>query len=250
MNSLGQLDEDQGQFAINRRSLYVIQHTDSEYLGLIEDHLEGRSIGFTYMRPHTQGGRLPATVKFTDGVILLGGGPWGSAGDRNLPTLNEEVELVRDCMLQGISVLGIGLGAQILALASGGNVYSSSLRFCVVEAQRTHKSALNGYMPDRFPMVTYMRDGFEAPPHAEILAVDKEGNSVVFQVAENCFGFAGHPGLKVAMIEDLIMEFEESPDNINATIEKLRSEQDPIEDALVPIMTGIVQRTGWMGDAA
>ena len=52
------------------------------------------------------------------------------------------------------------------------------------------------------------------------------------------------------MIEDLIMEFEESPDNINATIEKLRSEQDPIEDALVPIMTGIVQRTGWMGDAA
>ena len=244
------LGEDQAkvEFAVQRRSLYVIQHTDSEYLGLIEDHLEGRSIAFTYMRPHTPGGKLPATVKFTDGVILLGGGPWGSAGDRNLPTLNEEVQLVRDCMLRGISVLGIGLGAQILALASGGKVYSSPLQFCVGEAQRTDKSALNGYLPDTFPIATYMRDGFEAPPHAEILAVDTEGNSVAFQVAENCFGFAGHPGLKVAMIEDLIMEFEESPDDIVETLENLRRAQEPIEDALVPIMTGIVQRTGWMGD--
>ena len=81
------------QFALERRALYVIQHTDAEYLGLIEDHLEGRSIGFTYMRPHTTGGRLPATVKFTDGVVLLGGGPWGSAGERDLPTLKEEVQL-------------------------------------------------------------------------------------------------------------------------------------------------------------
>ena len=63
------------QFAIERRGLYVIQHTDAEYLGLIEDHLEGRSIGFTYMRPHTAGGRLPTTVKFTDGVVLLGAAP-------------------------------------------------------------------------------------------------------------------------------------------------------------------------------
>ena len=80
MSKAGILDQDQAtpQFAVQRRSLYVIQHTDSEYLGLIEDHLEGRSIGFTYMRPHTPGGKLPATVKFTDGVILLGGGPWGS----------------------------------------------------------------------------------------------------------------------------------------------------------------------------
>ena len=186
---------------------------------------------------------MPATVKFTNGVILLGGGPWGSAGNCNLPTLDEEVKLVRDCMLRGISVLGIGLGAQILALASGGKVYSSPLQFCVGKARRFDKSALNGYLPDTFPIATYMRDGFEAPPHAEILAVDTEGNTVAFQVAENCFGFAGHLGLKVAIVEDLIMEFEEAPDDIVGTLEDLRREQGPIEDALVPIMTGIVQRT-------
>lgn len=238
------------QFAVQRRALYVIQHTNAEYLGLIEDHLEGRSIGFTYMRPHTAGGRLPATVKFTDGVVLLGGGPWGSAGGRDLPTLKEEVRLVRDCMRRGAPVLGIGLGAQILALASGGSVTPAPLRFHVGIARRTRDDALNGYLPAAFPAAVYMRDAPEAPPHADILAVDEEGAAVVFQVADNCFGFAAHPGLKAAMIEDLIMEFAESPDDIENGMDALRQSQAAIEDALVPIMTGIVQKAGWMGGPA
>ena len=95
-----------------------------------------------------------------------------------------------------------------------------------------------------------MRDVFEAPPHADILAIDDQGKTVIFQVAENCFGFAGHPGLKVAMIEDLVMEFEESAEDIGRNLEYLRRDQKAIEDALVPIMTGIVQKAGWMSDKA
>ena len=38
----------------------VIQHTSGEYLGLIEDHLEGRRIRFQYFRPFAGGGKLPA----------------------------------------------------------------------------------------------------------------------------------------------------------------------------------------------
>ncbi|HEV2221214.1 MAG TPA: hypothetical protein VGV08_11725, partial [Casimicrobiaceae bacterium] len=62
------------------------------------------------------------------------------------------------------------------------------------------------------------------------------------------FGFAGHPGLKVAMVEDLIMEFEESPPEVDAELARLRSTQRAIEDALVPTMTGLIQVTGWMDD--
>ena len=91
-----------------------------------------------------------------------------------------------------------------------------------------------------------MRDAFEAPPHADILAVDEDGAAAVFQVADNCFGFAAHPGLKGAMIEDLIMEFDESPDDISEALATFRQNQMAIEDALVPIMTGIVQKAGWM----
>ena len=134
----------------------------------------------------------------------------------------------------------------MLALASGGSVNSAPLRFKIGVACRTRDDALNGYLPEAFPSATYMRDAFEAPPHADVLAVDEDGAAVVFQVADNCFGFAAHPGLKGAMIEDLIMEFDESPDDVAEKLAVLRQSQVAIEDALVPIMTGIVQKAGWM----
>ena len=93
----------------------VIQHTSGEYLGLIEDHLEGRRIRFRYFRPFTEQGTIPQPGELSDGLVLLVGGPWGSAGDRNVPTLDDEITLTRAMLDQGKPVLGIGLGAQILA---------------------------------------------------------------------------------------------------------------------------------------
>ena len=48
------------------------------------------------------------------------------------------------------------------------------------------------------------------------------------------------------MIEDLVMEFEEGPAEPGPSLERLRAAQRGIEDALVRIMTGLVQRTGWV----
>ena len=45
--------------------LTVLQHTSAEYLGYLEDHLEGRSIGFRYCRPFTEGTSVPRPVFFT-----------------------------------------------------------------------------------------------------------------------------------------------------------------------------------------
>ena len=52
----------------------VIQHTQSEWLGQIEDHLEGRGVRFGYSRPFTTGGSIPQASVVGDGLILLGGG--------------------------------------------------------------------------------------------------------------------------------------------------------------------------------
>ena len=92
----------------------MVQHTSAEYLGLIEDHLEGRSIRFRYHRPFTGKAPLPAAEALGQGLILLGGGPWGSAGVRDVPTLKEEIALARAALEQEQPVIGIGLGAQIL----------------------------------------------------------------------------------------------------------------------------------------
>jgi GMP synthase-like glutamine amidotransferase len=228
------------------KTLQVVQHTSAEYLGLIEDHLEGRGVRFRYFRPFTSEGGLPLAGTLRDGLVLLGGGPWGSAGARDLPTLAAEVELARSCLARGWPVVGIGLGAQIVAIAAGGGSQPAPLELRVAEARRVVGDALEGYLPERYPLAIYGRDRAVLPAGARVLAEDDRGIPAFWQVGGHAFGLAGHPGLKVAMVEDLLMEFEESPEDVAAGLEALRSRQAVLEDALVPIMTGLVRAAGWM----
>jgi GMP synthase-like glutamine amidotransferase len=223
----------------------VIQHTAGEYLGLIEDHLEGRRIRFQYYRPFAAG-KLPDPELPADALILLGGGPWGAAGTRDLPTLDREVAITRQRLAEGTPVIGVGLGAQIHALASGGRVEQHDLAFEILSATRCREDALNGYLPETFHQVIYMRDRPVPPKDAVVLAEDHRGRPAVWQVATNAFGFAGNPGIKLGMVEDLIMEFEEVPKDAAAQLEALRPLQRDLEDELVPIMTGLVQCTSLM----
>lgn len=228
------------------KTLAVVQHTSAEYLGLIEDHLEGRRIRFRYARPFATGGRVPDAGALPDGLVLLGGGPFGSAGQRDVPTLAQEIALTRAALDKSLPVLAIGLGAQILAIAAGGGSSPSPLEFTVTEAERTEADALAGYLPPRFPLVIYGRDRPVPPADARILARALDGHPAVFQIGANALGFAGHPGVKAAIVEDLIMEFDEGPQDPAPTLAQLRSLQRSIEDALVPIMTGVVKMLALM----
>lgn len=230
------------------KTLTVIQHTSADYLGLMEDHLEGRRIRFSYVRPFTESVKVPDFTGVEDGLVLLGGGPWGSAGSRDVPTLDEEVRLARACLMHGLPVIGIELGAQILALAADGSTIARDLRFEVGRAKRTCDDALNGHLPEEFPHVCYMRDQPVPPDYANVLAIDDQDQPALFQIGDTAFGFTGHPGFKLAMAEDLIMEFEEAPPDTVNGLEKLREAKTGIEDALVHIMTGLVQLTGLMRD--
>ena len=223
----------------------VIQHTSGEYLGLIEDHLEGRRVRFQYYRPFAAG-TLPDAELPADALILLGGGPWGAAGTRDLPTLEQEVELTRQRLAEGTPVIAFGLGAQVLALAAGGAVESRDLTFEILSARRTREDALNGYLPEQLTQVVYMRDWPCFPESAQTLAEDEFGRAVAWQLGDNVFAFAGNPGVKLGMIEDLVMEFEEVPANAAEGLEKLREIQGVIGDELVPLMTGLVQCTSLM----
>jgi GMP synthase-like glutamine amidotransferase len=230
--------------------LTVIQHTSAEYLGLMEDHFEGRRIRFAYCRPFVEGTPIPHQDNVGDGLVLLGGGPWGSAGGpsggRDVPTLKAEVELTEACLLLGLPVIGIGLGAQILALAAGGSSKAHALISKVGTARRLNDGALQGYLPGDYPLVTYMRDRPVPPEYAHILAVNEDDEPALFQIGDNCFGFSGHPGIKSAMLEDLVMEFEEAPENAAESLEAMRPLKTAIEDSLISIMTGVIQMTGLM----
>ena len=229
------------------RSLIVLQNTESEFLGLLEDHLEGRNIRFQYVRPVTGSVLIiPHSAADADGLIVLGGGPWGSVSEPVLPGLEREVALVRDFLDEGRPVIGIGLGAQILGLAADGRTVAHSFEFRVERVRRTRTDALNGFLPESFPMISYMRDRLEPPAEATVLATTEDEHPAVFQLAGNCLGFAGHPGFKPGILEDLLMEFDDAPDEFAERLEAAKSVQHEMADALVPIMTGVVQITGLM----
>jgi GMP synthase-like glutamine amidotransferase len=226
--------------------LLVLQHTEGEFLGLIEDHLEARRIAFQYLRPFADAAwQLQAFAPF-DGLILLGGGPWGSAGERDLPSLAGEQEICAQYLADGLPVLGFGLGAQILARAAGGGSQLAPFRFKLEKALRSPDEEAAAFLPEEFFMVRYGRDRALPPPRAQILAHDGAGNPLVFQVGDNSFGFAGHPGVKSGIVEDLIMEFEEGPENAIAQLNELRAAHPELERGLHQIMIGLVERAGWM----
>ena len=193
-------------------SIDVIQHTAAEYLGLMEDHFEGRNIRFKYHRPFTQGGKVPKKSSISDGLILLGGGPWGSAGTQSLPTLVEEIELAYYCLNNDIPLVGFGLGGQIINLAAGGKSELSPLDFSMGYASRLKEYALHGFLPEQYVNIVFMRDNFIPPKESSILAVDNETDKpTLVEINRRTVIFNGHPGFKYAIGEDLVMEFDESP---------------------------------------
>ena len=227
-------------------TLCVVQHTDGEYLGLLEDHFEGRAIRFAYARPHVPGGFIPATAQGHGGLVLLGAGPQGMASGNLLPSLAAELRLTTAFLDAGLPVIGIGLGSSILAAAAGGGCAAAPLRFRVGEARRTDPDALAGHLPATYPYALYMRDRAVLPADARVLAVDEDGAPLLFQMRGNCLGFAAHPGIKSGMIEDLVMEFDATPERVPEGLAELAARQRLIARALSEIMVGVVKVTALM----
>jgi len=228
------------------KTVCVIQHTEAEYLGLMEDHFEGRNIRFLYQRPFASGGRIPSETKGFDGLILLGGGPYGIVSGSLLPSLGPEMRLTKAFLDAGLPVIGLGLGALILTAAAGGGAEEAPLRFVVPMAVASDGDMLGGHLPARFPLALYLRDRPVLPVDAEILATDSSGEALAFSLRGNCLGFLGHPGMKRGMAEDIIMEFAETPENTVESLEALGEAQSDIAEALTELMVGICRHTGWM----
>jgi GMP synthase-like glutamine amidotransferase len=228
------------------KTLCVLQHFEADYLGLMEDHFEGRNIRFRYLRPFAAGGTLPPTAEEFDGLIILGAGPLGVVSGNLIPSLGPELRLTRDFLKRGLPVIAIGQGTCILTSETGGGAEEAPLRFVVDNARRVDPQALAGHLPESFPFAVYMRDRPVLPPDARVLAVDSAGEPALFQVRDNCLGFLGHPGIKSAMIEDLIMEFDEVPDGTAEKLADMRAVQAQMAAALGEIMVGLVELTHLM----
>ena len=228
------------------KTLCVLQHVEAEYLGLMEDHFESRAIRFRYVRPFTPGGSVPASAEEFAGLIILGAGPLGIVSGRLVPSLRRELRLAGDFLKHGLPVVGIGFGACLLATVSGGGAEEAPLRCSIETAVRMSPSALEGHLPERYPVAVYMRDRPVLPDHATVLARARGNEPMLFQVGDNSLGFLGHPGMKAGMIEDLIMEDDEAPEGTADLLVGLRQAQSEMSAALSVIMVGLIKLTHLM----
>ena len=228
------------------KTIAVLQNTASEHLGNIEDHLEGRNIRFRYVRPANDPNWEAKMALPKDGLIVLGAAPYGTVSLPVVFQLDRKIEAVQDCLNKNLPIVAFGTGTQILLLAAECTVSPSPLELNLQTAYRHDAGALGGYLPDQFPVVTYMRDRPELPSEAKILARFVDHRPAVFQLFSHCLGFIGHPGMKGAMIEDSLVQFPDIDIDASQVLGELRSRQRELETSLTAMMTGIIQFTGWM----
>lgn len=102
----------------------VFRHHPDEGPGNLGGFLDRRAIPWELI-PVDAGAAIPAGIGSASGLVLLGG-PM-SANDP-LPWVSDEMRLVREAMGSGVPVLGVCLGAQIIARALGARVVRNPVR--------------------------------------------------------------------------------------------------------------------------
>ena len=145
-----------------------------------------------------RGASVPATPDGFDAVVLLGGG-FLPDDDRHAPWLAAERELARRAVTGGVPLLGICLGAQVLAVAAGGVVRGDHGRpergSCSVSLRsEAEGDPLFAGLPDEFRMIQNHRDQItELPPGAVRLAESEACPIQAFRVGERAWGVQFHP---------------------------------------------------------
>ena len=98
----------------------VFQHVAAEPLGTLDPMLRNRGHRIRYVNFHRNPDAKPDIARY-NALIVLGGPQMPDQGNRH-PHLFEEMRCIEEALKRDIPVLGICLGAQLLAYTLGGGV--------------------------------------------------------------------------------------------------------------------------------
>jgi GMP synthase-like glutamine amidotransferase len=106
--------------------IHYFQHDKNEGLGTMASRFSQKGYELQRTPFFSESWALPL-LEEVDFLVVLGG-PMGVYEKERFPWLNDEIELVRACLRARKPVLGVCLGAQILASALGARVYPQGFR--------------------------------------------------------------------------------------------------------------------------
>jgi GMP synthase (glutamine-hydrolysing) len=148
-------------------------------------------------------GELPDLDAY-DGVVSFGGEQ--AAWDE---TFIPEVELIREAVEREIPYLGVCLGSQLLARATGGeNVHLPRRLVAWTPLTVIAEDPVLGHVPAAARGLHWNEDGFEPPPHAtEIYERPRGGRADGFRVGRLAWGVQFHPEVDAAALDGWYAEW-------------------------------------------
>ncbi len=172
----------------------VIENYPKTTLGLVGAELERAGAVCEIVRTHADEA-LPATPEGFDALIMLGGAQ-DALDDENHPYLKHEAALGRAFGDADKAVLGICLGAQILARGYGArNILGCPLEFGWHEVRATDAGRADPVLAaigEAAPIFHWHLDTFTLPPDAVHLATSAMTPVQAFRIGRAVYGIQFH----------------------------------------------------------
>ena len=181
---------------------HILQHVPFEDIGSIRPWLEVRRAGISYTR-FFESGNLPE-LKDLDLVIVMGG-PMSINDEAAFPWLHDEKNFIRAAVQAGIPMLGICLGAQLIAGALGARVYKNArpeIGWFPVTAAPNAGDCF--HFPEQCLAFHWHGETFDLPPGAFLLASSEACKNQAFQIGRHVLGLQFHLETTLESLQSLV----------------------------------------------
>jgi GMP synthase-like glutamine amidotransferase len=185
------------------RPILIITHLDDHESGLAREQIElaGRQV---LEANALDDSRLPPLDEVS-AIVSLGGLMSATEYQRE-PFLTAEVELMQAALSDHTPVLGICLGAQLLAVGAGGRVSTlDDMYVGWTELSRLPAAAddpLFGDVGPDLPVLKWHEDVIDPPPEAVILATTPTPGAALFRIGPAAWGSQAHLEVTEPMVLD------------------------------------------------
>ncbi len=173
--------------------VHHLQHVAFEGLSSIELILKEK--GHHLTATHLYNGQTLPFVSDIDWLIIMGG-PMSIYDETTYPWLSVEKTFIKEAIDAGKIVLGICLGAQLIADVLGAKVHKNKHReigwFDTNRSSETDQTILSAAIPPQFKAFHWHGDTFDMPADAQALASSEACKNQGFIIHNRVVGFQFH----------------------------------------------------------
>jgi GMP synthase (glutamine-hydrolysing) len=211
---------------MNKKAL-ILQHTTEERGGLFEEVLIELGWGLEIL-PLFAGADLPPSLNGF-GLTLVMGGPMSANQEKEHPFLKEEIPFIRKALKMEEPVLGICLGAQLMAKALGARVYPGPHKeigwYWLNQTPSARNDPLFSLLDPYFMVFQWHGETFDLPTGADCLAGNPAYPRQAFRWGEVAYGLQFHLEMTQPMLHHWLASWGEE-------IRKARPQPNTGEDIL------------------